>query len=454
MPNLPLSPSTSSDGSPLAAGSQPMPGARAALALLICINLFNYIDRQVLAAVEPSVCQSLLLSHDASDPNAQAKMGLLSTAFLITYMLMAPVFGMLAERWSRWKLIAIGVALWSLASGASGLAGVFVAMLVTRCFVGVGEAVYGPVAPTLLSDFFPVKDRGKILSWFYLAIPVGGALGYALGDQMRAISPAHESWRWAFFAVVIPGLMLGVWAWLMPEPRRGASENLDQPARRPGVRDYLVFLRTPSYVLDTLGMTAMTFTMGALAWWMPRYLEIQRVQPLWGIQPVTFFGITTAVAGLLGTIAGGIVGDRLRTRFSGSYFLVSGTGLLLTVPCILLFMYLPFNTAWFFVFLAEFFLFFNTGPSNAILANVTHPSIRASGFALNILVIHTLGDAISPPILGAITDYALAHGVPRQHSMNAGFLVVSSLLLVGGLLWLWGARYLARDTAAAPHRLG
>jgi fucose permease len=151
-------------------------------------------------------------------------------------------------------------------------------------------------------------------------------------------------------------------------------------------------------------------------------------------------------------LAGGLTGDWLRPRIPSAYFLVSGVGLLLAVPCIVAFLLVPFPTAWVFVFLAEFCLFFNTGPTNTILANVTHPSIRATAFAVNILVIHLLGDAISPPIVGAISDFA-KNVLHAQNSLAYGFSVVSVLLVVGGIFWLWGTRYLERDTEAAPHRL-
>lgn len=417
-----------------------LPGARTALTLLLLINLLNYIDRQVLAAVEPEVQQSLL----PADPNAGAKMGLLWTAFLVTYMWSSPVFGLLAERYSRWVLIGVAVALWSLASGGSGLATTFSALLLTRCLVGIGEAAYAPVAPTIIADLYPLARRGQVLAWFYMAIPVGSALGYALGGQMATIDRAAESWRWAFYAVVLPGLLLALWSLRMRDPPRGATD-LAAPPRRARPRDLLVLLRTPSYVLDSLGMTAMTFAIGAVGFWMPRYLASQQVAPVFGaIAPPTFLGLLTAVAGLVATLAGGMVGDWLRPRLPGSYFLVSGAGLLISVPCVWLFLVVPFPLAWLFVFLAEFFLFFNTGPTNTILANVTHPSMRATAFALNILVIHTLGDAISPPVVGAIAD---------RTSLAHGFVVVSMFLLIGGLVWLWGARYLQRDTEAAPHRL-
>ena len=408
------------------------------------MNMFNYIDRQVLAAVEPEIRHSLLLSNDPEDPNVRAKMGLLSSAFLLSYMFAAPLFGMAASRWSRWKLIAIGVILWSVATGASGLAATFTILLLTRCFVGIGEGAYGPIAPAVLSDFFPVAVRGRIMAWFYMAIPVGGALGYALGGQIARWDVAHESWRWAFYVVVVPGLLLGLWSLWMREPERGASDPRSAQSRRPTFKDGVILLATPSFVLATLGMAAMTFAIGALAFWMPDYLKSHEVPDIFGLTPVTFFGVVTAAAGLVATMSGGLAGDALRGRFPGSYFLVSGVGLILCVPCTLMFLWLPFPTAWIFVFLSVFFLFFNVGPTNTILANVTHPSMRAAAFAVNILAIHTLGDVISPPMIGAIAD---------RTSLTHGFVAVSAFMAVGGVLWLYGARYLERDTAMAPQRL-
>jgi MFS family permease len=428
-------------------------GAWIAICLLLLINLFNYIDRWVLAATVPDIRKILVLDAESSgaadEPKMRlvmSKMGLLASAFMVFYMVTAPVFGFLAERMSRWLLIGIGVTLWSLASGASGLATTFTMLLVTRCFVGIGEGAYGPIAPTVISDLYPAAKRGRVLSWFYVAMPVGSALGYALGGQVAAIDPTGESWRWAFYVVVIPGLLLGAWSFLMRDPQRGAADRLAAPPRRARAKDYLVLLRTPSYVLNTLGMTAMTFAMGALAFWMPGYLKDNQVERLLGIEPITIFGAITALAGLLATPAGGIVGDALRKPFPGSYFLVSGAALCLCVPCALAFLVVPFPTAWVFVFLAEFFLFFGLGPSNTIVANVTHPSMRATGFAMYIFVIHALGDAISPFLVGWIAD-----GFDGR--LEPGFLFVAGFMLLGGVFWLCGARYLERDTAAAPHRM-
>lgn len=438
----------------------PLPGARAALVLLLCINLFNYIDRYVLAAVVPHIRTAFFQGAAADGTGAQASsladrflqwfqssfgftpanalIGALSMAFMVTYMIAAPLFGRLAEKRSRWLLIGVGVILWSLASGASGLASSFAILLLTRCFVGIGEAAYGPVAPTVISDFYPVKIRGRVLSWFYMAIPVGSALGFVLGEQVAN----GLGWRWAFYVVVGPGILLGIWSFLMREPKAGQADLPQTSAeRKVHWRDYLILARTPSYVLDTLGMSAMTFAMGGIAFWMPDYVAVYRKVPG---STTTIFGAITVLSGLTGTLLGGITGDKLRKRFPGSYFLVSGLAMLLGFPLFLAVLYVPFPLAWVLIFLACFTLFFNTGPSNTILANVTHPAMRATAFAVNIFIIHALGDVISPLIIGLIAD---------KYDMNVAFQVVGVTFILSGVIWLIGARYLARDTELAPTRL-
>jgi len=408
---------------------------RLALGLLLLINLFNYIDRYILAAVLPNIGDAMLLG----DPHADQKKGWLATAFLMAYMFASPLFGYLADRFSRWLLVGAGVALWSLASGASGLAQGFVILLVTRMFVGIGEAAYGPAAPTIISDLYPVRSRGKVLAWFYMAIPVGSALGYALGGAMAKFG----HWRWAFYSVLPPGILLAVLCILMPHPHRGSADGLKEGQPRARLSDYCALLKNRSYLLNCLGMAALAFSIGGISHWMPSYVYEYRLHKAVDQGRVNMiFGAITVITGITATLLGGLVGDALRHKLRGAYLSVSAMGLLAAFPFFLAMLFVPFPWAWVFVFVAEFFLFFNTGPSNTALANVTHPAVRSTGFALNILVIHSLGDAISPPIIGALTD--------RYHGdMNIGFGVVGAVLLVGAFFWIWGSRYLDRDTELA-----
>ena len=484
-----------------------MPRAGLALALLTSINLFNYIDRQVLSAVLPRLeLDATLFRPD--DPWLKSKLGLLTTAFLVSYMLISPIFGRLGDRFSRWWLVAFGVIVWSLASGGSGLATSFAMLLITRCIVGIGEAAYGPVAPSMLSDMYPESIRGKVMSWFYLAIPVGSALGFVVGGMV-----ADTAWGWpgAFQVVVLPGLILGSLCLLMKEPPR---PKLSADHVRESWGSILRELKgIRSFVMCCAGMTCTTFVLGGVAAWTPYYIferearfeiagkkleevgaktvsdgtplvpqaVIAKLKALEGsavldskelkttllngglsadelsqyqsrivdavvaedsisLGKIDFtFGVIVVVGGLLATLFGGWLGDKLREKIPGAYFQVCGYGALLGFPAFLMMIFMPFPWAWIGVFLAVFWLFVNTGPANAILANVTRPSIRASAFAVNILIIHLFGDAISPPLIGFIADHS---------SLTVALLGSSSLILLGGVLWIAGARSLDAETKA------
>ncbi len=398
--------------------------ARRSLVLLVAINLFNYIDRQVLAAVEPNIRDTFF---SRGDVNAMATTGLLGTAFLVTYMISAPLLGWIADRFSRWIIVGVAIVLWSLASGASGLATTFGMLLLMRVFVGIGEGGYGPAAPTILADLYPLEKRGRILAIFCAAIPVGSALGYVLGG----IVSAHLGWRWAFYLVTPPGVLLGALCFFQRDPRAAASGR-GQKAQA-GFREYRELFRTRSYVFNCLAQTAFTFAIGGLGFWVAAYLRY-RGQP---DSDKAYFGLITVVAGLSSTLLGGWIADRLRSRYAGSYFLVSSIGMLLAFPFFLAALYVPFPLAWAFMFVAIFFAFLNTGPSNTALANVARPSVRATAFAMNILVIHLLGDAAAFPAIGYIAGHS---------NMNVAFLVVSGMMLLSGLFWLIGIKYLGADT--------
>jgi MFS family permease len=430
------------------------------LALLLAVNLLNYIDRSNLAAVVTRIRAHFFAApadpaggfaanlmnwmHDSFGLTPErALIGSLGTAFMVSYMITAPVFARLAERYSRWRLVGVGVILWSLASAASGLSGeprlgwTFGALFLTRCCVGIGEGAYGPVAPTMIADLYPVQNRGYVLAWFYTAIPVGSALGYLLGG----LAADRLSWPWAFYLVLPPGLVLGLLCFFMREAPLGQADAIQAP--RPRARDYIVLVRTPSYVLNTLGMAAMTFAIGGMAFWMPDYIHDYRQVP--NLERVNLvFGAIVLVTGLVATLLGGFVGDALRRRFPGSYFLISAAAMFSAFPLTLAVLVVAFPWAWGLLFLACFCLFFNTGPTNTILANVTHPSIRSMGFAVNIFIIHALGDVPSPLLIGLVAD---AWGMTRA------FLVVSGAILAAAIFWLYGTRYLARDTALALSRL-
>lgn len=392
------------------------------------MNLLNYLDRQVLYAVFPQVKAELSLSD--------AMLGALASAFMVVYMCAAPALGYLGDRWSRRLLSAWGVACWSVATAASGLAGRYGHLLAARAAVGIGEASYGSCAPSLLADYYPVEQRGRALAIFMMAIPVGSALGYILGGLLGA----GFGWRVAFFITGAPGLLA---AWLtarLIEPPRGAGP--DEEAGVPFRTRLAELLRTRAYVLNTLAMAALTFTLGGLAAWFPTFLVRERGFGLASAN--TTFGLITLVTGFLGTMCGGVIGDRLLQTRRAAYFLVSAWGLFASLPFAALAILNP--SPWIMIpaiFLAEFCLFLNTGPLNAVIANVSHPSIRASAYAVNIFAIHALGDALSPTLLGRLSDLA---------GLTTALLAGTAPLLLSALLCLAGSRALEPSPSAVADR--
>ena len=420
------------------ASPKPISGARTALVLLLVINLVNYIDRTILAAVTPTLSKEFGID--------QGRTGLLASAFLYAYMIGAPILGRLSERMSRWMIIGASVLIWSLASGWTGFAYTYGILLITRVLVGFGEAGYGPAAPALIADYFPIARRGKVMALFYLAIPVGSALGYIIGGKVNAI----WGWRSAFHLAVIPGILLAILCFLQKDPRPVPVAAGDQ---RSIWHDAKILLRIPSYALNTAAMTAMTFAIGGISFWIPEFMMARQraLNKLVGVVSETTdkqmlsdinftFGIIVVIAGILSTFIGGWLGDKLRPRWSGAYFITSGIAIAFAFPCTLLMISLPFPYAWYAVFGAVFFLFFNTGPANTALANVTSSKMRSTAFALNIFFIHALGDAISPPLVG---------WVQRETNWETAFTLVSLMMVLASILWLIAAKYLGRDTEAA-----
>jgi len=413
---------------------------RYALGLLLAVNLLNYIDRQVLFAVFPLIKIDLHLSDTA--------LGFLGSAFMFSYMLFAPLFGWLGDHWSRTRLASGGLIVWSLATALAGFAPGYKTLLAARATVGVGEASFGTVSPGLIADFFPKERRGRVLAWFYVAIPVGSALGYLLGGVLGQ----RYGWHDAFLLVGVPGLLLAIPIAMLRTPPRGGDAPrpafghpllyAQQGAEGEGKKaatGYSDFFRNRSFVCNTLAMAAMTFAIGGLAQWLPSFLN--RAHSLDVAKANTLFGATTVLAGILGTMAGGWLGDRWQKRSGKGYLLISGWGFLIGAPFAVWAILAPGLTSCMYaIFIAEFFLFLNTGPLNTVIVNVTNPAVRAMAFAVNIFFIHALGDAVSPSILGWLSD---------QWGLRSALLITPLVMVLAGLFCFICSRFVVRDMAKA-----
>jgi MFS family permease len=397
------------------------------LAVLSLINFFNYLDRYILAGVIPLVEKDLRIDHTQA--------GLLGSVFMIVYMTASPYGGYLGDRWPRRFLVAGGILIWSLATIGSGLAVTFGALLFARALIGIGEAGYGTVAPAIISDLFPKAQRTRMLSIFYLALPVGAAAGFAIGGWVGAT----YSWHSAFFIGGGPGLALAGLALFLPEPARGATEDAPVEAKVPFRVGLRQLGRNRIFWTVTIGLTLMTFAIGGLANWMPTFLNLERGIPLDTAGPV--FGAITAGAGFLGTLAGGVLGDWADRRREHGGIWISGLSLALSAPLMVAVASVR-EVALIFglTFVAQFLIFINTGPLNAAIVNAVAPSFRAFAMGLSVLILHLFGDALSPTAIGA---------VGQRFSLASAIGLNAAPVLIAGLVLLIGVRFL-HSGAAAP----
>jgi MFS transporter, Spinster family, sphingosine-1-phosphate transporter len=399
--------------------------------VLTTINFLNYIDQRLLSAVLEEIKRDFTLSDTQG--------GLLGSAFVIAYTVAAPI-GYLGDRLSRKNLIAGGVLLWSLATIGGSMARDYHELLISRALLGIGEACYATIAPSIIADLYSKDQRGRRLAWFYLATPVGSALGYLLGGQ---IGEAF-GWRAVFLCGGLPGIVFALLAFLMIEPPRGQHDDGPKLADLPLIATVKRLLHTPAWRINTIGLAMLTFTLGGLALWMPSYL--QRVHHMGSGAANLYFGGVTVVAGIIGTLVGGSLGDRMQARSQGGYFRLSGFGLLLASPLIPLMTVVGWLPAIFaVVFVAELLLFLNTGPLNAALVGCVPPQMRGAAFAANILCIHAFGDALSSTLLGVISDAATPVLGSEAAGLSLAVAATAIPVAIGGLVLLRGARWIARQ---------
>jgi MFS family permease len=406
--------------------------AQGTLLLLIALNLLNFIDRYILPG------EVTLIQHEFHATDQQ--MGALTTALFVVYLLVAPLTGWLADIFPRKPLIVLGAVCWSLATLATVWVHDYQTLYLRHALVGVGEATFTFLAPTVLADFYPARERNRILSIFYAAIPIGAAMGYLAGGMIGS----HWGWRTPFLVCGAPGILVaalyGFWG---SEPERGACDAVRSVrAPRPKnlgeylhatallLRSFIHLFTNPAYMTATFGLAMLTFAMGGISAWVPTFLS--RVGGLSVGNASMAVSAITVVDGIGGTLVGGWIAQRwLRTNHRALY-LLSFWSVALTLPCGVLLFFGPHAWAVPSLSLAEFFLFLNTGPLNTAIVNSVGAPVRATAIGLNLFFIHAFGDTFSPQIIGAISDRT-------NLSMGLGATLIT-LLFSCALLFL-GARF-------------
>jgi len=412
---------------------QPNLHARTALLVLTGLNLVNYIDRSVLIALQPLVQTEFQLT--------KTQLGYLTSAFLIFYTLAAPFVGPLADRYSRKRIIALGGIFWSGLTLLTAVTHTYSQLLVRHTLVGIGEATFVTIAPTFVADLFAEDRRGRILGVFYLAIPVGFAAGYLLGGYLAP----HYGWRFPFYMAAAPGFLLAVSVLFLKEPERGQFDSLKETQERGTL---FGLARNPAFLTATLGMAAMTFSLGGILVWIPQFLYSERH---YSLESANFlFGIIVVVDGIVASLAGGWLGDFLLRRTKSSYYLVSAASMALGVPVMVVALFARGRAMVPAIALAAFFLLLNTSPLNAALINSVGAHIRATAIAANIFIIHFLGDVPSPTMIGWVAD---------RRSLQAAFVLPVIAMVISSAILFYGMRFAPAlrvdgDPPASPYLSG
>lgn len=403
--------------------------AWAILGVLTALNFVNYMDRYILAAV------LMPLRLDPGFAGASDRdLGLLQAGFMASYVVLSPLGGALGQRVPRRCVVACGALVWSLATLASGLAQNYRELLVARVLVGAGEAGYAAVAPALIADLFGADRRARVLGVFYLATPVGSALGFVAGGWLAG----HLGWRSAFLLMGVPGILLALAVLFIHEPARGSRDvTLAATPRRPLWR---MLWRNRQWTQITAGLTLLCWGLGALAFWVPSFL--QERHGLSVEQAGLWFGGITVAAGVLGTGVGSLWADRRLRTDRAAHVRISGWGLVWAVPFALVSLVADgLHTGVALLFISQVLVFLNVGPLNAALVGSVSSDIRESAVGLNVLIIHLLGDAISPAATGALRDTLLHHGLAAVDARACSLAATAVAFVLGG-------RVLIRSAAA------
>ncbi len=402
---------------------------------MVGINFLNYMDRWVAAAASPLIQTEFNLSD--------ALIGLLGSAFLLVYAVAALPFGYWADRGVRKTVVGVGVAIWSLATLFTGFARNFLQLFVSRAILGIGEASYYPAGTSLLSDYFPKDQRGRVMSIWGAGSTLGIAVGFAGGGYIAE----KFGWRNAFFFAAVPGILFALLAFGMREPLRGSVEARGPALARTheaGLRSFLGLMRIPTLRAAILAQTVLYFVLASNAFWLPTLLH--RRFGLTISQAGLLAGVVLVLGGLIGTLAGGWIADRRARTNPAAYLQVGIAGFLVGAVFIVISLVAPMNVGPIPIFVPAFLitvvcLYLHSGPFTAVSQNVVSPALRASSVTMLLFVSHVFGDSHSTFDVGFLSD--------RLGSLQIALLITSpTLLIIAAIIAATGLRSVRPDTQA------
>ncbi len=408
-----------------AAISKTTPYAWYALGLLMVVYILNFLDRTIIYILFPLIKKEMNFSD-----TQLALLG--TTSFVIFYTLLGIPFGRLADRGSRTKLIAIGVAVWSLFSGLTAFTSDFWTIFVCRVMVGVGEATLGPAAISLLSDYFPPAKRATVTSIYSMGIAIGAGLAALLGGSL-----SQYGWRTAFMIVGFPGVVLGILVYLLKEPERSHAVQETNTTASGWSR----LLANPAFILLCFGYALLGLATNNLSiWGATFYSRLHKFD----LVTIGFFGgILTLAAGIPATLLGGIVADKFRQRHRGGRMLYGSLLSLVSAPVWLL---LIFTDNVYLILLANFVLLAAAlgwlGAAAADVTEIAGVKLRGVGIAIYFFSVNIAAYLIGSNLIGFLSDRFGATADPAM--MRYALLVCPAACLAGAICLFAGSRVMDR----------
>lgn len=433
--------------------------------VMFSISFLNYLDRNVLSGAANVVARELGFGFDG--------IGIIASSFIVVYTLSTIPLGIWADRTKRKNVVAICVAIWSLATAFTALANSFFTLFLSRMVLGIGEAGYFPAGTALMSDYFSRSRRSRVMSWWSVGQLIGILVGFVIGGVLAGLG----KWRLAFVFTGIPGLLLAFLAWRLREPRRNEADEeeialypytlgkvaeIEEPHQAMRVSSNVfsqfgMLLRIKTLVVLIVMQVFAFFVLGVNVVFLPTFLQQKDIFGLGSGQAGLFSGAVIVLAGLVGTVLGGYMADWLNRHHQGARVLVCGIGFLLSAPSFAL----AVTTHSFMIFsiffvITTILLTLYTGPSTAATQDVVPAILRASAVAVSLFIAHLLGDAFAPTLVGVLASafdpthgQHFAHNVGGQDLARALLFTCTPALLLAGLVGIFGARWMKADVAAA-----
>uniref|UniRef100_A0A8R1DI30 MFS domain-containing protein n=5 Tax=Caenorhabditis japonica TaxID=281687 RepID=A0A8R1DI30_CAEJA len=433
--------------------------------ILLLVNLLNYMDRYTIVGV----MDHLKVHFDMTD----SETGMLQTVFISSYMVFAPLFGYLGDRYNRKLLMITGICVWISAVFMSSWCtqNHFILFLVCRGIVGIGEASYSTLAPTIISDLFHGGQRSRVLMLFYFAIPFGSGLGFIAGSRIALIT---GSWQWGVrFSPIIGIMCLVLMIFLLEEPVRGACEGARQNSDDGTIMDDIKYLSSiPTYYLGTIASIASFFSIGAMTWWTPQFvgygyalINNQKIVPEDESASIkTIFGVITCVAGIVGVAGGSMISRCWR---DGTFIFKHHASEKADVYICAISMFAALPFLFFAIFSAQYsdkicllllyfaimFMCLNWAVNVDVLMYVIVANRRATAMAIQTLITHLFGDATSPYIIGLLSDWIRGDGnegvTAHFFALQKSLYVPTFMLVIAGTFYLIATFYVENDRKEA-----